>query len=110
MTGLDWEGATQDITGAVEYLRDLGCKKIGVLGFCMGGALTVVALANIPGIDAASPYYGVPDISSMNFSISKCPVWAVFGENDQMKGFSSPDDGRRLEKKLKDAGIDVTLK
>ena len=45
----------------------------------MGGALTVVALANIPDIDAVSPYYGVPEISEMNFSNVKCPVWAVFG-------------------------------
>ena len=82
MSGLDWTGATQDMTGAVAYLRSLGCKKIGVLGFCMGGALTVVALANIPDIDAVSPYYGVPEISEMNFSNVKCPVWAVFGEND----------------------------
>jgi len=27
-----------------------------------------------------------------------------------MKGFSSPDDAKRLEKALKDAGVDVTLK
>lgn len=67
MTGLDWAGAAQDMAGAVAYLRSLGCKKIGVLGFCMGGALTVVALANIPDIDAASPYYGVPDLSKLNF-------------------------------------------
>ena len=48
----------------------------------MGGALTVVAFANIPDIDAVFPFYGVPEISEMNFGIAKCPVWAVFGEND----------------------------
>jgi len=48
----------------------------------MGGALIVVALANIPYTDVVFPYYGVPEISEMNFSNVKCPVWAVFGEND----------------------------
>ena len=70
------------MAGATAYLRSLGCKKVGVLGFCMGGALTVVALANIPDLDAASPYYGVPDLSKLSFSNVKCPVFAVFGEND----------------------------
>ena len=27
MTGLDYDEATVDIMGAVEYLRSLGCKK-----------------------------------------------------------------------------------
>lgn len=25
--------------GAVDYLRSNGCEKVGVTGFCMGGAL-----------------------------------------------------------------------
>jgi carboxymethylenebutenolidase len=70
----------------------------------------VVALANIPDIDAASPYYGVPDLSKLKFNNVKCPVNAYFGEKDFMKGFSTPEDGARLEKALNDDGVKVTLK
>jgi carboxymethylenebutenolidase len=37
MNNLDWQGAVQDISGAVKYLKEKeGCKKVGVVGFCMG--------------------------------------------------------------------------
>jgi len=43
--GLDWEGAVKDIEGAAKHLREMGCKKVGVTGFCMGGALSIAALS-----------------------------------------------------------------
>ena len=33
MGGLDWNGAVQDIRGAVLHLKKNGCKKVGVLGY-----------------------------------------------------------------------------
>jgi len=30
-----------------------------VIGYCMGGAVTIAAAARIPEIDAAAPYYGI---------------------------------------------------
>src|SRR4026207_2278558 len=42
MTGLDFgDAATQDIRGAVQFLKK-SSPKVGVTGFCMGGALTVL--------------------------------------------------------------------
>jgi carboxymethylenebutenolidase len=38
---LNWNGAIQDIQAAVNYLRANGVEKIGVTGFCMGGALSI---------------------------------------------------------------------
>src|SRR3954462_1091255 len=41
MEGLNFgDAAGQDIRGAVQYLKK-DSKKVGVTGFCMGGALTV---------------------------------------------------------------------
>ena len=43
MNGLDFVGATdQDIAGAVQHLAATS-RKVAVMGFCMGGALTVAA-------------------------------------------------------------------
>ena len=33
----------QDIQAAVDFLRSKGCKKVGVIGFCMGGALSLAS-------------------------------------------------------------------
>ena len=76
----------------------------------MGGALTVVSLVNIPEIDCGLPFYGVPGFDGLKFEQIKVPVYAYFGQDDPMKGFSSPEDAVRLEKALKDAGVNITLK
>src|SRR5882672_8742194 len=52
MEGLDFPDAThQDLRGATQHLKGSG-GKVAVLGFCMGGALTVAALVHIPEIAA----------------------------------------------------------
>ncbi len=38
--------------------KERKCEKVGLLGFCMGGALTIAASSSIKEIDAASPFYG----------------------------------------------------
>ena len=49
MSGLDFVGASdQDIAGAVKHLAGMS-RKVGVMGFCMGGALTIAAAARVPG-------------------------------------------------------------
>ena len=34
------DAASQDVRGAVQYLKNSGSKRVAVTGFCMGGALT----------------------------------------------------------------------
>lgn len=36
--------------GSVAYMRSIGCKKVGLLGFCMGGALTIASISSITDI------------------------------------------------------------
>ena len=44
MSGLDFgDAASQDVRGAVQFLKTRG-SKVGVTGFCMGGALTLLAM------------------------------------------------------------------
>jgi len=52
MEGLNFgDAASQDIRGAVQFLKSRA-PKVGVTGFCMGGALTLLSLAQSPEIDA----------------------------------------------------------
>ena len=87
MEGLDWGKALEEIKGAVKHLRDQGCPKVGVVGFCMGGALTVLAAANA-GVDAAVAYYGFPpDKAAVDKKAA--PTLIFFGEKEEY--FSVPD-------------------
>lgn len=58
MENLDWPAARDKMTEAVKYLSGNG-KKVGVTGFCMGGALSLIA-AQHSGVAAAAPFYGTP--------------------------------------------------
>src|SRR5260221_1828160 len=66
MTGLNFgDAAGQDIRGAVQYLKKSGSPKVGVTGFCMGGALTILSPAHLPEVaagviwDCYPPLYAV---------------------------------------------------
>ncbi|EFC46264.1 dienelactone hydrolase family protein [Naegleria gruberi] len=109
MHGLDWPGAIADILGAAKYLRSAhGCTKIGVTGFCMGGALTLAATASQTDgtINAASCFYGIPqmDVSKINV-----PVIAHFGELDDIKGFSDVEAANKLQESWKQNGVNGTV-
>ncbi|MEZ5962218.1 MAG: dienelactone hydrolase family protein [Planctomycetota bacterium] len=80
MEGLDWGLAVRELTGAVDYLRGQGCEKVGVVGFCMGGALAVLAAAQ-SGVDAAVSFYGFPPDAS---AVAKpCPPTQIFFGADE---------------------------
>ena len=62
MTGLNFgDAASQDIRGAVQYLKTRS-TKVGVTGFCMGGALTLLSVCMAPEIDAGVVWYGCPPL------------------------------------------------
>jgi len=89
MKGLDWGRAAKEIAGAVQYLREVeGATCVGVTGFCMGGALTIVA-ATQPGVDAFVAFYGFPPAGAAALEKIQAPGLIFFGEEEQY--FSVPD-------------------
>ncbi|KAI8910918.1 dienelactone hydrolase family-domain-containing protein [Gorgonomyces haynaldii] len=87
MNQLNWPGAVTDITNAAEYLRSIGCTKIGVVGFCMGGALTIAAGVHSP-IDVGVCFYGIPPQQLADPKNIKVPMQFHFGDKDHSKGFA----------------------
>ena len=88
----------------------LGCKKVGVTGFCMGGALSLAAAALIPEeIAAAAPFYGIPSAKLCDLGTIKIPLQAHFGSKDNLEGFSSPKDVKALTEKLDAGGVKYEL-
>jgi len=60
MDGLDFPGAVhEDIAAALDYLKTIN-PSVAVMGFCMGGALTIAASARLEGFNAGVCFYGVP--------------------------------------------------
>ena len=83
MNGLDFPGATfQDIRGAVSYLQATGNGKVAVLGFCMGGALTVASAVHLPEIDAAVCFYGIPPKEFADPANIRVPFQGHFATRD----------------------------
>ncbi|OYU75191.1 MAG: carboxymethylenebutenolidase, partial [Burkholderiales bacterium PBB5] len=76
MSGLNFgEAASQDVRGAVQYLKGLKAGgKVGVTGFCMGGALTILTLTMAPEADAGVVWYGYPPREYVDASKLTAPV------------------------------------
>jgi len=103
MTGLNFaDAATQDIRGAVQYLKKTGSPKVGVTGFCMGGALTVLSAVNVPEMDAGVIWYGYPPLEHVDASKIKAPLLGHWATQDQAFAISGVDE---LEKKLRAANV-----
>ncbi|XP_005100524.1 protein usf [Aplysia californica] len=106
---LDWAGAIQDIDACARYLKSQGVKKVGVTGFCLGGAVTIATVANYGSIDAAAPFYGIPkkDVFAFDPAKIKVPIQCHFGELDDKVGFSSPADYEKLKADLEASGAEL---
>ncbi|KAF2284924.1 hypothetical protein GH714_032595 [Hevea brasiliensis] len=105
MEGLDWQGAVKDIRASVNWLKANGSKKVGITGFCMGGALSIASSVLVPEVDAVVAFYGVPSSELADPAQAKAPVQAHFGELDNFVGFSDVTAAKALEEKLKASGI-----
>ena len=102
MDGLNFaDAASQDVRGAVQHLKASG-RPVGVTGFCMGGALTVLSLCFVPEIDAGAVWYGLPPLDYVDASQIKAPVLAHWATQDQ---FFSPDNVAPFAAKLREAGV-----
>ena len=101
MDGLDFVGATrQDIQGAVDYLRGKG-DRVAVMGFCMGGALTITSAVMVPGLAAGICFYGIPPAEVANPADIRVPFQAHFAERD---GWCTPALVDRLQAGMIAAG------
>nr|CAN60148.1 hypothetical protein VITISV_041925 [Vitis vinifera] len=105
MDGLDWQGAVKDICASVNWLKANGSQKVGVTGYCMGGALSIASSVLLPEVDAVVAFYGVPSSELADPAKAKAPVQAHFGELDSFVGFSDVTAAKALEEKLKASGV-----
>ncbi len=105
MEGLDFaDAATQDARGAAAALRERGAQKVGVMGFCMGGALAILAAMHDPGtFDAAVTFYGLPPAEAGDASAIGIPVMGHWAAHDE---FFTPEAVEALDRRLSDGGVE----
>ena len=84
MVALDGKRALADIAAATQALiaHPRVSGKIGVTGFCLGGAYAFVAATRIPEIAAAVPFYGLPPAGRADYSKAR-PILAHFASRDE---------------------------
>jgi carboxymethylenebutenolidase len=75
------DAADQDIQGCVTYLRE-SASRVGVTGFCMGGALTLLSALRVKGVDAGACFYGLPPKAVANPSEISIPLLCHFADQD----------------------------
>lgn len=106
MTDLNFaDAAGQDIRGAVQFLK-ASSAKVGITGFCMGGALTLLSTVFVPEADAAVAWYGFPPLDYIDASKIHVPLMGHFATDDAFFPIQQVD---ALEEKLKQAGVPYTF-
>src|SRR5579872_6079738 len=88
MEGLDFQDAfSQDVRGALQHLKQNG-KKAGVTGYCMGGALALLAAMHLKEPDAAVVFYGFPPAEAGDPAAIEIPILLHYARQDD---FFTPD-------------------
>ncbi len=110
MQELSLADAATDLTAALDHLlsrEEVTGERAGVVGFCMGGALALVAGNEAPHrIAAVVSFYGVfwygdPDLSNV-----RCPVLMHIGTEDAVVPLSKVEE---LAERMRAAGTQVTV-
>jgi carboxymethylenebutenolidase len=101
MSSLNFLEATdQLVRGAARYLGITGAK-VGLTGFCMGGAVTILGAIGIPEIGAAVCFYGLPPANAAKPGDIRVPLQGHFANEDDWCTPKAVDD---FEAALKTAG------
>ena len=107
MMGMNIDEAAKDMSGAVDYLVGLGAAtgdKVGCVGYCLGGGLSLYLAGLKSQIGACVIYYGVLPGTQTGLANVQAPVLGHYAENDQAAG---PRAARALEEELKSLGKQV---
>lgn len=87
MMALNIGDASKDLRGAADYLlglNDVAPKRVGTVGFCMGGQLALFAACEHPDrIATAVDFYGIHPHVTLDVARLAGPVQAHFGKRDK---------------------------
>jgi carboxymethylenebutenolidase len=81
---LDTLKAVDEIAGAVAFLKahPRSNGKVGVTGFCLGGALAIASGCHVPGLGAVVSFYGIPPADKVDYAKLTAPVMMHVAKHD----------------------------
>ena len=94
------EATDQVVRGAAQLLKRTGVK-VGLTGFCLGGAVTILGACRVPELSAAVCFYGLPPETVAKPADVKVPLQAHFANRDD---WCTPAAVDKFEAGLKAAG------
>ena len=108
MNGLDFGKAVGEIGAATRALKEnpRSNGKVAVLGFCMGGALSLASACNVPGLAAVVAFYGTPDVDQLDLKKITAPVLAHFAKNDD---WAKPEKAELIKQRMDALGKPMEL-
>ena len=111
MMALDIGRVEKDLRGAIAALlarAEVTSARVGTVGFCMGGQLSLYAACENRSVGACVVFYGIHPKVTPNLAALDAPVLGFFAEKDE---FVPPAAARQLETDLRAAGktADITI-
>jgi carboxymethylenebutenolidase len=110
MRGLPEDRAKRDLHAAFEFLQaqpNVKKDRIGSIGWCMGGGLSLDVALQEPTLAADSIHYGHLATDPEALKKINAPILGIFGAKD--RGIS-PEDVHKFEQALKQLGKKVEIK
>jgi carboxymethylenebutenolidase len=110
MRGMPQDRAIRDMKAALDYLAsrsDVDKNKIGSVGWCMGGGLSLQLAIHEPKLAACVVNYGALPTDADDIRKINAPVLGNFGAED--RGIT-PEAVHAFEKAMKDAGKTIDIK
>lgn len=108
--GLPQDRAIRDLKAAFDYLAsraDVNKEKIGSIGWCMGGGLSLQLAVHESKLAACVVHYGAMPTDRAAIEKIKAPVFGIFGAED--RGIP-PDAVQAFEKAMKAANKTIFVK
>jgi carboxymethylenebutenolidase len=94
--------AEKDLRGAVAHLLGRSTtKKVGAVGFCMGGQLALFAATLNPAVGACVNFYGIHPNVKPDYAKLAGPVLGFYAERD---AFVTPAVARQVDADIRAAG------
>jgi len=104
MMAMRIEETARDLAGAIDALAarpEVTSKKVGTIGFCMGGALSLFAACRNPEVGACVVFYGGHPNVKPDLAALQAPVLGIFAGKDT---FVSPQVVNALNEQLNALG------
>ncbi len=103
--------AAREIIGALDTVKampNVEPKKLGLMGFCIGGFMAYVVASRYPDLGAVVAFYGAGyDPTPEEVAKINAPVLAIYGSKDQS---IPPDQIKKIQQVFKAEGKNITVK